>query len=159
MKESIIKISIVILSLVITGSSFNSGIERPGPFNEGQDTLQHYQDGTFSGQSRYTYTDEPYWGSVSIKLYNGLFAGVNFIIRDSALHEKFDSLYEKHFQGNELYIQQCRNDWKGVRTYPGKLMGTQDIEKIDAISGATWSYNIFKASVKDALNRAKKRSE
>ena len=32
----------------------------------------------------------------------------------------------------------------------------KEIEKIDAISGATWSYNIFKASVKEALKKAKK---
>jgi len=35
-------------------------------------------------------------------------------------------------------------------------MKVQDIDKLDAISGSTWSYNIFKASVKDALNKAKK---
>ncbi len=42
---------------------------------------------------------------------------------------------------------QCKNDWKGVRTYPKKLLKIKDINKIDATSGATWSYNIFRASV------------
>jgi major membrane immunogen (membrane-anchored lipoprotein) len=31
----------------------------------------------------------------------------------------------------------------------------QDINKIDATSGATWSYNIFKAAVNEALKNAK----
>jgi major membrane immunogen (membrane-anchored lipoprotein) len=53
------------------------------------------------------------------------------------------------------YIQQCRNDWEGVKTYPKLLSEKQDIKKVDAIAGATWSYNTFKASVNEALKNAK----
>lgn len=35
----------------------------------------------------------------------------------------------------------------------GMLLEIQDINKLDALSGATWSYNIFRASVKDALKK------
>jgi major membrane immunogen (membrane-anchored lipoprotein) len=124
-----------------------------------QDTLQNYPDGNYSGQSRSVYIDEPYWGSVRFTLKNGHYTGISFIIRDSSLHEAFDSIYEKHFLGNDLYIQQCRNDWKGVQTYPGKLVETRNINKIDAVTGATWSFNIFKASLIDALSKAGKKSE
>jgi major membrane immunogen (membrane-anchored lipoprotein) len=31
-----------------------------------------------------------------------------------------------------------------------------DINKVDATTGATWSYNIFKASVMEALKKAAK---
>lgn len=74
-------------------------------------------------------------------------------IRDRVLHEPFDSLYAKHFKDNELYIEQCRNDWKGVQSYPKKLVEIQDIDKLDAVSGATWSYNIFRAAMKEALKK------
>lgn len=124
-----------------------------------QDTLLNCPDGNYSGQSRSLYVDEPYWGSVRFTLKNGQYTGISFIIRDSSLHEAFDSVYEKHFQGNDLYIQQCRNDWKGVQTYPKKLIEIQDISKVDATTGATWSYNIFKASVQNALNKTGKGSE
>ena len=148
---------IICAVLIITcGSSLYREDNMNIPSQADQDTLQRYRDGKYSGQSRHTYTDEPYWGRVDFTLREGVFSEVTFIIRDSNLHETFDTLYKKHFQGNELYIQQCRNDWKGVQTYPKKLTETQDIDKIDAISGATWSYNIFKASVKDALNKTKK---
>ncbi len=73
------------------------------------------------------------------------------MIRDSALHETFNAAYAKHFAGNDLYIQQTRNDWNGVQTYPSHLMKKQDLNKVDVISGATWSYNIFKASFLEAL--------
>ena len=105
-----------------------------------QDTLVKYQDGTFEGQSRHRYTDEPYWGKVRVTIANGLFTDINFVIRDSNLHETFNGSYEKHFEGNAVYVQQCRNDWNGVMTYPGKLLEVQDINKVDGTSGATWSY-------------------
>lgn len=140
-------------------SSFYGAGHLNAASREAQDTLPNYPDGHYSGQSRFLYTDEPYWGNVRFILENGRFTEINFFIRDSNLHEQFDGYYEKHFQGNELYIQQCRNDWKGVQSYPGKLIETRDVDKLDAVSGATWSFNIFKASVKDALNKAKNKSE
>jgi major membrane immunogen (membrane-anchored lipoprotein) len=121
-----------------------------------QDTLSSYKDGYYVGESRSSYTDELYWGSVRITVKNGSFTEINFMIRDSGLHETFNENYEKHFQDNPVYIQQCRHDWEGVKTYPKKLSETQNPDRIDAISGATWSYNIFKASAKEALKNAKK---
>ena len=120
-----------------------------------QDTSIVYKDGFYEGKSQSHYTGEPYWGSAKITIKNGSLAGIDFMIRDSALHETFDGNYEKHFQGIPEYIQQSRNDWKGVQAYPKKLSEKQDINKVDAISGATWSYNIFKASVNEALKNAK----
>ncbi len=106
--------------------------------------------------SRGSYTLMSLTGGMSgLRLENGRYTTINFFIRDSNLHEQFDGYYENHFQGNELYIQQCRNDWKGVQSYPGKLIEIQKVDKLDAVSGATWSFNIFKASVKDALAKAK----
>jgi major membrane immunogen (membrane-anchored lipoprotein) len=78
------------------------------------------------------------------------------MIRDSNLHETFNENYERHFEGNPLYIQQCREDWKGVQRYPKKLAEAQNPDKVDAISGATWSHNIFKASLNEALKSAKR---
>jgi major membrane immunogen (membrane-anchored lipoprotein) len=157
----------VIRSFIIAGavtiaiclSSFYSSGNLNTASGEEQDTLHKYADGIYSGQSRFLYTDEPYWGNVRCTIENGNLTSIVFFIRDSALHEQFDGSYEKHFQGNDLYIQQCKNDWNGVQTYPGKLLETQDIDKLDAVSGATWSYNIFKASVKDALDKARNKSE
>jgi major membrane immunogen (membrane-anchored lipoprotein) len=115
-----------------------------------------YKDGTYEGMSRAKYTYEPYWGIIHLTIKNGIIGDISFSIRDSALHEYFDGKYEKHFEGNEVYINQSRNDWKGVQAYPELLAEKQDPNKIDAISGATWSYNIFKASLREALKNPKK---
>lgn len=116
-----------------------------------------YKDGLFTGSSRSYYTDEPYYGFSEITIENGKIIKVGFYIRDSSRHVLFDGGYEKYFAGNDEYIQQCRNDWRGINSYPDSLLKHQDPDKIDAISGATWSYNIFRASVKEALSGAEKK--
>jgi uncharacterized protein with FMN-binding domain len=120
-----------------------------------QDSSVNYKDGIYEGTSRSIYLTERYWGRVHLTLKNHLITEISFVIRDSNLHETFNESYAKHFEGIPLYIQQTRNDSKGVEIYPKKLMKKQDINKIDVISGATWSYNIFKASVNEALKNAK----
>jgi major membrane immunogen (membrane-anchored lipoprotein) len=117
-----------------------------------------YKDGNYTGISRDGYSEEDYYGNTSLIIEKGKIITIRFFIRDSAKHEFFDEKYEKHFVGNDLYIEQCRNDWKGVQSYPDSLLKYQDPDKIDAITGATWSYNIFKASVKEALMQANEKA-
>jgi major membrane immunogen (membrane-anchored lipoprotein) len=145
---------VVLLTLCLTVSVY-AGQPDKTKTKTVQDSTFRYKDGTYEGKSRGKYIYEPYWGIVKVTLKNGLLTSINFMIRDSNIHETFDAKYEKHFEGNPEYIQQSRNDWKGVQTYPEKLSEKQDINKLDAISGATWSYNIFRASVNEALKNAK----
>lgn len=119
-------------------------------------TADHsFRDGVYSGVSRSVYVYEPFYGCTQLTIENGRITDVNFIIRDSAKHENFDSNYSRYFEGNELYMEQCRKDWKGVQSYPDTLIKYQDLGKVDAISGATWAYNMFKASAEIALEKAK----
>jgi len=113
-----------------------------------------YRDGTYTGTSRSVYTYEEYYGHSVLTIADGRIKSIRFYIRDSVNHEYFNAAYEKHFTGNDEYIQQCRNDWKGVISYPDSLLKFQDPEKVDAMTGATWSYSIFKASVNEALKKA-----
>ncbi|MGE0077904.1 MAG: FMN-binding protein [Bacteroidales bacterium] len=114
-----------------------------------------YTDGVYYGKSKAIYTDEDFWGSVKVIIEQGRIISVNFKIIDSTNHETFNQNYEKHYIGNELYIQQCRADWEGVQTYPNLLVKSQNIDDVDVISGATWSYNLLKYSMQDALKNAK----
>ncbi len=155
MKNAKVPFIILVLIIMVGSSSFNRGNNITNKGTVQQDTTFTYKDGTYSGQSRASYTEEPYWGQVLITVKKGYFTSINFMVRDSNLHETFDANYEKHFEGNPEYIQQTRKDWKGVQTYPKKLAKTQDINKVDATTGATWSYNIFKASITEALKNAK----
>lgn len=109
-------------------------------------------DGRYSGRSQSVYTNEPYVGFVQFDVKNDQVTGLHFEIRDTLNNELFDENYESHYPDNEVYQQQCRDNWKGVLHYPSEVKTVSDTAKIDAISGATWSYNIFKASMDDALN-------
>lgn len=130
-------ISAVILSMLVAFSGYHL-----------------YKDGNYSGTSRSIYTNEPYYGHAMITIKNGKIIDVEFYVRDSSRHEYFDNNYERYFAGNDEYIRQCRNDFKGTRSYPDSLLKYQDLDKVDVISGATWSFKIFKASVQEALSAA-----
>jgi major membrane immunogen (membrane-anchored lipoprotein) len=115
-----------------------------------------YRDGTYKGESQSIYTAESYYGITTIVIKNDVITSVQFTVLDKAKNEIFDEKYENHYREIPEYIQQCRNDWQGVQTYPGRLLGAQDINKVDAITGATWSFNLFKASLVAALTAARK---
>ncbi len=69
-------------------------------------------------------------------------------------HEFFNGEYEKYLQGMIFIYSNAGTIGRAVRSYPDSLLKYQDINKVDAISGATWSYNIFRASVLEALEQA-----
>lgn len=124
-----------------------------------KDSSDSYLDGTYQGQSQSYYTSEPFWGRIQVKVVNGAFTEINFTIRDSSAHEPVDSMYGvHHYAGVPEYQQQCVNDGHGIEIYPQKLLTSQNIDEVDAITGATWSYNIFISTIKNALKDAKKTS-
>lgn len=121
------------------------------------DSSNTYQDGNYYGISRDQYIEEPYWGHIRINIAGGFFTKLDFMIRDSSAHEVFDSIYGVvHFSGYpDYYQQQLINDRHGVEEYPKHLLQSQNLDMVSAITGATWSYNIFMSSVRDALKNAK----
>jgi major membrane immunogen (membrane-anchored lipoprotein) len=142
------------LLIIILTSSVCRAQDQNSPEKIKMTAIHLYKDGDFEGKSCAKYTGEPYWGIVRIKIENGIYKNVSFMIRDSNLHETFTKKYAVHFKDNPVYIKQCKKDSKGVKAYPKKLVKKQDIDKVDAMSGATWSCNIFKASVDEALKKA-----
>jgi major membrane immunogen (membrane-anchored lipoprotein) len=100
---------------------------------------------------------EGFFEKATVKINGGKITAVDWGIFDSARSNKpFDDKYEEVYAGNAAYIQQSRNDWKGSRGYGPKLIETQDINKVDIVSGATWTHKKFERVVKMALNDAKK---
>jgi major membrane immunogen (membrane-anchored lipoprotein) len=112
-------------------------------------------DGVFEGRSRSRYTSEPFVAISKVHIEQGIIRKIDFQIIDTLNNELFDDKYENHFIGNSDYINQCRNDWKGILKYPAELIKTQEMDSVDAVSGATWSYNMFKSSTEIALDKAK----
>ena len=57
---------------------------------------------------------------------------------------------------NQDFYNRAQRAVRAVPMYAEKLLETGDLSKVDAISGATISYNEFKEAVTDVLNQAKK---
>jgi major membrane immunogen (membrane-anchored lipoprotein) len=146
------KIKAILLAVLILPTSISMSAQDSVKTN----SFSILKDGSYTGYSRSIYTAEPYWGIVRFSVMDGKMTDISFMIRDSSLHETFNNAYASHFAGNEEYIQQTKNDWNGVKTYPARLRKKQDINKVDVISGATWSYNIFRDSFKEALKHSEK---
>jgi major membrane immunogen (membrane-anchored lipoprotein) len=121
------------------------------------DTSSSYRDGSYEGYSQGSYSSEPFWGHIKITVSADSFTEVLFTIRDSSCHEPVDSMYGvNHYPDIPAYQQQCVNDGHGIEEYPERLMESQNLDHVDAITGATWSYNIFMASAHKALENAHK---
>jgi len=115
-----------------------------------------YKDGCYTGKSQAGYDYEPYVGYTTLSIKNGWPIKVEFQIIDTTKNEPVNDKYVKYFEGNEHYIKQCKNDWRGIQIYPSQYLKKRDLEKVDAISGATWSFNFFKYATIEALKKAKK---
>lgn len=110
--------------------------------------------GTFEGRSHSIYKDEPYKGVTRLTIQDGKIQHVSFYIIDTSKNELFDKNYASHFPNEPVYQKQCVEDWKGVLNYPVQLQKKQSITEVDAITGATWSYNMFISSASIALKKA-----
>jgi len=133
---------LVLISLAIAISSGTMGVKK------------QYKDGTYTGESQSKYKSEPYWGQATLEIKNDKIVKLTFQIIDKEKNEVFGPDYEQHFKDNPEYIQQCRNDLKGIKAYSEKFNQSKKLEQVDAITGATWSYNIFRDAIKVALEKA-----
>ena len=110
--------------------------------------------GVYEGRSCSIYSNEPYKGVTIINIKKGKIQHVTFNILDTLKNELFDKNYSSHFPTEPLYQKQCVEDWKGVLLYPAQLLKKQDLKRVDAVTGATWSHNLFVSSAGIALNKA-----
>ncbi|HWT73584.1 MAG TPA: FMN-binding protein [Mobilitalea sp.] len=118
-----------------------------------EDVAAIYKDGTYTTQTDPDY--EGFYEKATIEVDNGLITSVDWGIYDSTRNDKpFDENYEEVYTGQDEYVEQCRSDWKGSRSYAADLIATQDVTKVDAVSGATWTNKLFKGVVNKALEDA-----
>ena len=113
-----------------------------------------YKEGVYEVQDTPDY--EGYYCKAKVTIANNQIVNVEWNIFDQGRKDRvFDETYEEVYAGNTVYQQQCRDNLKGAKTYGAKLIETQDLNKVDSISGATWSYKKFKKIMELALEQAK----
>lgn len=144
----------LLVLLLAAALSFTACNGKDTTKKESSETANGYKDGEYHGESS---LDE--WGgkvTTDIVIKDGK-------ITEATLHnlmpdgkEKGED-YGKAAEGatNKGLYKIAQNAIKQAQEYPKLLVETNDIEKVDAISGATTSFNSFKEAVNDALKDAK----
>jgi major membrane immunogen (membrane-anchored lipoprotein) len=112
-----------------------------------------YKNGIYEGTTKKDV--EGYNAYTSIEVTKGSIATVLWTIYDNNLKRYFNATYEEVYTGNPVYIQQCRDNMRGMMAYGPSLIKTQDIDSVDCIARATWCCRKFKEVVKIALKDAK----
>ncbi len=125
-----------------------------------------YADGEYEGKS--ALTSEGYYGKAKVKIRNFKIQDIYFEIFDTAIFKEraiskyknlkellLDESYkEEVYKDMPYYREQTSNELAGMKKYKSELLQKQDIDKVDAISGATWSYQIFTETMKNTLEKA-----
>lgn len=111
-----------------------------------------YPDGVYEFEGKKD--GEGYFVKGTLTVSGNKIASAKWSIFDSNRNDKvFDKDYEVVFS-DDMYIQQCRDNLKGMADYEPQLIQNQDILFVDAVTGATWAYHKFEEFVKGALKKA-----
>jgi uncharacterized protein with FMN-binding domain len=138
-------------SLVQSSSENNSTTQ-----NTNQNQKVVYKDGVYESDSNLT--TEYYYGKAKVIIKDGKINDVDFKIYDKGHNDRLlDESYGKEiFAGQPQYQEQTTNELAGIEKYKSELTLKQELDKVDLISGATWSFRIYKETVENALKKAVK---
>jgi major membrane immunogen (membrane-anchored lipoprotein) len=113
-----------------------------------------YKDGTYEVKT--DNDSEGYYTKATVIIENGKITLADWCIYDSLRDDMpFDENYYTVFD-DEIYQQQSKDDYSGSRDYTSEYIETQDLNQVDAVSGATWTNEHFKTVIKLALLEASK---
>lgn len=120
-----------------------------------------YKDGTYTGQSAmYEGEDDGSgagYGVVTLTLQDNKITACEYNTYELDGTLKDENYGKKDGEvANQDFYNRAQRARLACPKYAEQLVAEGDIKKVDAISGATISYNEFKEAVADALNQAKK---
>lgn len=142
----------LLVVLLLVGLTILSGCAGSNKTKDAKTGEIKYKDGVYEVKTEPDH--EGYYCTAKVTIKDGKISNVEWNIYDFT-NRIFDEKYEEIYVGNTVYQEQCKNDLKGAATYGPKLVEVQNINAVDAISGATWTNKHFKAAIKLALKKAK----
>lgn len=111
---------------------------------------KNFRDGTYEGRS--TDDSRGAYGIVTVKIEGGKIASAEFVQYNADGTVKAEKYGEEDGEENYKIAQKALEQSK---KYPEQLIRTQDVEQVDAVTGATTSWKQFQEAAKDALAKAK----
>ena len=116
-----------------------------------------YADGVYTGRSSDFEADESGvgsgYGQVEIEIKDNSIVACTFTMYELDGTIKDDNYGSEYSKENRLKAQKAV---QSAGKYAASLVEKGSVDKVDAISGATISYNEFTEAVNDALSKAKK---
>ena len=116
-----------------------------------------YADGVYTGRSSDFAADESGngagYGEVELEIKDNKIVACTFKMYELDGTLKDDNYGSEYSKENRLKAQKAV---QSAAKYAASLVDKGSVDKVDAISGATISYNEFTEAVNDALSKAKK---
>jgi len=109
-----------------------------------------FRDGSYEGRS--TDDSRGAYGIVSVTILSGKIASAEFIQYNADGTVKGEKYGEEAGAENYKIAQKALEQ---SQKYPQRLIQTQDVEQVDAVTGATTSWKQFQEAARDALAKAK----
>ena len=148
MKKTFLVIPMLIAAQILTGCGEDKKVAPP-PAKKFE--LTGVKDGTYTAESS---RDEKLgYSRVTLTINGGKITDANFTGIDLFGNEKDEKYGSMLSEGDYKKAQVAV---KGIKNYPKQLVETQDLNKVDAISGASISYGQFVETVEKAVDEAKK---
>jgi major membrane immunogen (membrane-anchored lipoprotein) len=113
-----------------------------------------YKDGTYTGKS--SADDRGAYGEATITIDDNKITGCKFVTWQKDGNIKDENYGKVNGEiSNQEYYDKAQLAVAAMKQYAQKLVAVQKLEDVDAISGATNSYDQFKEAVNSALDEAK----
>ena len=139
-----------LLALMLGGLAVTGCAEAPVDLNVADGG---FTDGTFHGRS--AADDQGATGEATIKIKGDDVTSVDFRIRDA--NGSVRGVDYGKTNGEIVSQETYRRAQAGVRAgadYAARLVESDDLEAVDAITGASLTYRLFTGAVEDALTQA-----
>ncbi len=138
-------LSVAMLSLMIAGltSCGNSS-------GEANKSNLVYQDGDYEAESSLK-DEHGGYGKIKIHVSGGKISDVSFEV-----YKSDGSIKDKTYatDQNEGLYKIAQNSLLAIDELEGALVKTQDVSKVDTVSGATWNSDLFRDAARKALSEA-----
>ena len=115
-----------------------------------------YKDGVYTGKSGED--DTGAWGELTLTIAGGKVAGCQFFTR-----QKDGSLKDENYGkingeiSNQVFYDKAQLAVRAMEQYARQYRESGDLQKVNAVSGATIAYDQFLEAVEDALDQARKK--
>lgn len=149
---------LLIIGFVTLNLSLLTGCgNQPTTEHADHDLMPHsYKDGTYTAKS--SPDDQGAVGEVNLTIQQGKIFQADYkgIQKDGKVKDAEYGKTNGKIENEEFYIK-AQKAVKGAATYAPKLVETQELDKVDAVSGATVSYTQFIEAGRKALDQAQAR--